>query len=74
MYSSIPVCLESLHENLINPASLDENSREYEGGAQPREEQEELAGSRAQGNIEEQPDCDLTERGSCQYEVDEVDS
>ena len=28
----IPVRLKSLHENFVNPASLDENSREYEGG------------------------------------------
>ena len=70
----LPAGFESLHEYFVNPASLDENSREYEGGTQPGEEHEEFAGSRAQGNVEEHPDCDLTERGSCQYEVDVVDS
>ena len=70
----IPVRLRSLHENLINPASLDENGREYEGGAQPREEQEKMAGSRTQANVEEQKGRHLTQCRSSEYEEDVVAS
>ena len=70
----LPVRLESLHEYFINLASLDKNSREYESGAQSREEQEELAAGRAQRGVEEHQGCYLTQGRSTEYEEDVVPS
>ena len=53
-------------------ASLDKDSREYESGAQPREKQEELAGGRVQGDVQEQAGGHLTQGRSSEYEEDVV--
>ena len=70
----LPAGFESLHEYFVNPASLDENSGEYESGTQSGQEEEELTRGGAQRNVEEQPGAHLTERGSNEYEEDVVAS
>ena len=68
------MALESLYEYFINPPSLDENSGEYHGGAQPRQEHEELTGAGVQGKVEEQQGTHLTQRCSTEYDENVVGS
>ena len=70
----LPVALESLYEYFINPPSLDENSGEYHGGAQPRQEHEELTGAGVQRKVEEHQGAHLTQRRSTEYDEDVVAS